>query len=152
CIVLEIPTRPEAAGMHHALGNTLMVEVEELLAEVKIFERRGAARPNPERILVVGNGGALLRGQDGRVTAGALVHFTASTGRDVLISVLCRFALAVSTVCCATRGGFLCHGFLLSHISHPSRLSVWRKCPDTVHTSLRGAQSVPGQRGGCPLP
>src|SRR5207245_498333 len=41
CIVLEIPTHPEATGMHHALGDALMVEVEELLAEVKIFERRG---------------------------------------------------------------------------------------------------------------
>jgi hypothetical protein len=37
-----------------------MVEVEDLLAEVKIFKRRGAARPDPERILVVGNGNALL--------------------------------------------------------------------------------------------
>src|SRR5262252_3517624 len=42
-IVLEIPTHPEAAGMYRPLGDALMVEVEELLAEVKIFERRGTA-------------------------------------------------------------------------------------------------------------
>src|SRR5499426_1369102 len=39
-IILEIPTHPEAAGMYYPLGDALMVEVEELLAEVKIFERR----------------------------------------------------------------------------------------------------------------
>src|SRR5262249_30260140 len=95
-IVLEISTCPEAAGMHHALGDALMVEVEELLAEVKIFERRGAAGTDLERILVVSDGDALLRGQVGRVPTSTLVHFSTGTGHHTLISVLRRFALVGS--------------------------------------------------------
>src|SRR5262249_59524685 len=87
-IVLEIPTHPEAAGMYHPLGDALMVEVEELLAEVKIFERRGTAGTDLERILVVGDGDALLCGQVGRVPTSILVHFAAGTGHHTLISHL----------------------------------------------------------------
>src|SRR5215831_5492401 len=55
-IVLEISTRPEAAGMYHPLRDALMVEVEELLTEVKIFKCCGAAGTDFERILIVGDG------------------------------------------------------------------------------------------------
>src|SRR5262245_23600848 len=103
--------------MHHPLGDTLMIEVEELLAEVKIFERRGAASTNPKRILVVGDGDALLRGQVGRGSTSTLVHFAAGTGHHTLISVLRRFAL-VGSVFRITGGGFLRHILLLyEHVS-----------------------------------
>ena len=55
-VVLEIAMRAKAAGMNHPLGDALMIEVEDLLAKVKIFERRGAAGADPERILIVGYG------------------------------------------------------------------------------------------------
>jgi hypothetical protein len=94
-----------------------MVEVEELLAEVKIFERRRAAGADLERILVVGDGDALLRSQVGRVPASTLVHFATGTGHHTLISVLRRFAL-VSSVFRTTVGRFLRHILLLyEHVS-----------------------------------
>src|SRR5262245_42361492 len=117
-IILEIPMRPEAAGMYHPLGDALMVEVEELLAEVKIFERRGAACTDPERILVVGDGDPLLSGQDGSVPTCTLVYFSASTGHHILISVLRRFALPGSVLRRTTGCMFLRHNLLLSHTSN----------------------------------
>src|SRR5262249_36695219 len=156
-IVLEISTRPEAAGMYHPLGDALMVEVEELLAEVKIFERRGAACTDPERILVVGDGDPLLSGQDGRVSACTLVYFSSRTGHHTLIMVLRRIALVGSVLGRATGCRFLWHALLLSHTSTairvrtiPSRLSSWRKRQETVYTYSGRAQSMPGRRWRCP--
>ena len=45
-VVLEIAMRAKAAGVHDPLGDTLMIEVKNLLAKVKIFKRGGAARAN----------------------------------------------------------------------------------------------------------
>src|SRR4026209_269196 len=86
--------------MNHPLGDALMVEVEELLTQVKISEGRGAARADLERILVVRYRDALLCGQDGRIAIRALVHFAARAGHHALLSILCRLALA---------GGALAH-------------------------------------------
>src|SRR5688572_13810321 len=38
-VVLEIAMRAETAGVNNPLGYTLVVEVEDLLAKVKVFER-----------------------------------------------------------------------------------------------------------------
>jgi hypothetical protein len=76
---------------------------------VKIFEHRGASRPDLERILVVGDRDTLLRGQHGRVTASRLVHFSAGAGRHLLIGVLRCFAVASN----GRWGVFLRHLFLL---------------------------------------
>src|SRR5262245_4488730 len=116
-IILEIPTRPEAAGMYHPLGDALMVEVEELLAEVKVFERRGAACTDPERILVVGDGDPLLSGQDGRVPPCTLVYFSTNTGHHTLISVLRRIALAGSVLGRTPGCVFLCYALCFPHTS-----------------------------------
>ena len=46
-VVLEVAVRPEAAGVDDALGDALVVEVEDLLAEVEVLEQRRAARRRP---------------------------------------------------------------------------------------------------------
>ena len=70
--------------------------MEDLLTEVKIFERRGTARPDSERILVVGYGNALLCRQHRRVATGGLVHLSSGPGRHTLVGVLRRVARAGS--------------------------------------------------------
>jgi len=47
----------------HALGDPLVVEVRHLLAEVEVFEQSRAAHAGLERILVVGDGEALVGGE-----------------------------------------------------------------------------------------
>ena len=63
--------------MDDALGNALVVEVEDLLAEVEVFEQRRPARADAQRVLVVGDRDALLRGQHGHVAAGDLMRLAA---------------------------------------------------------------------------
>ena len=57
---LEVAVRARAAGMDDALGNALVVEVRDLLAQDEILEQRRAARTARERILVVGDRRALV--------------------------------------------------------------------------------------------
>lgn len=57
----EIAMRAEAARVHDALRNALMIEMEDFFAEMKILEQRRAARARLQRVLIVGNGNALLR-------------------------------------------------------------------------------------------
>jgi hypothetical protein len=49
--------------MDHTLGNTLVVEVKDLLAEMKVVDERWTAGADAQRVLVVGDGAALRRGQ-----------------------------------------------------------------------------------------
>ena len=60
--------------MHDPLGDTLVVEVRDLLAQDEVFEQRRPAKPRLERILVVGDRHALIGGQRaaGRVDAYAI--------------------------------------------------------------------------------
>ena len=60
---LEEAVRAEPAGVHHALGNALVIEVEDLLAEVEILEQRRAALADLQGVLIVGDRNALLRRQ-----------------------------------------------------------------------------------------
>jgi hypothetical protein len=65
--------------MHHALGNTLVVEVEDFLTEMEIIHDKRPARADPQRILVVGNRPALGGRQHRRVCFGRLVQLSART-------------------------------------------------------------------------
>ena len=58
-VVLEVPVGAVAAGVHDALGDALVVEVEDLLAEVEVLEQRRPALADPQRVLVVGDRHAL---------------------------------------------------------------------------------------------
>ena len=99
-VVLEVPVRPVPAGVHHPLGDPLVVEVEDLLAEVGILQRGRAALPGPQGVLVVGNDRALLGGQP-RATAGrGLVRLAAVTALDPLVAVLHRLAAALVVAGC----------------------------------------------------
>ena len=56
-----------------------MVEVEDLLAEVRVFQQSRAAGAEAQGVLVVRDGNALRRGQDGDVAAGDLMGLAART-------------------------------------------------------------------------
>ena len=86
-VVLEKAVRAVAAGMHHALGNALVVEVEDLLAEMAVLEQCRATGPLLERILVVGDGMALRVGEDGVSLLRLLVGLAACALGDRLFAV-----------------------------------------------------------------
>jgi hypothetical protein len=80
--------RAETARVYDALGYALVVEVKDLFAEVEIFERSRAAPADLQRILVVGDRCALLRGERGDIAAGDLVRFAALAPADRLLPKL----------------------------------------------------------------
>ena len=63
---LEEPVRSVAAGVHDPLGDALVVEVEDLLAEVEVLQQRRPALADPQGVLVVGDRDA-LRGRQHRL-------------------------------------------------------------------------------------
>ncbi|MPN00938.1 hypothetical protein SDC9_148136 [bioreactor metagenome] len=70
---MAVCARP--ASMDDSLGNALVVEMRDLLAQDEVFQQR---RPTPigtQRILVVGDGNALLRGQRRMELRGLLLQF-----------------------------------------------------------------------------
>lgn len=66
-----------AAGVHDPLRDVLVVEMEQLLAQMKVFEQGGAARTRFERVLVIGDRNALLRRERRYAIAGGLVGLAA---------------------------------------------------------------------------
>ena len=52
-----------AAGVNHALGDALAVEVGDLLEEVVVFEHQGPAGADAAGVLIVVDGVALTGGQ-----------------------------------------------------------------------------------------
>ena len=57
---LEIAMRARSAGVNDALGNSLVIEMGDLLAEGEIFQKRRTALPGFQRILVVRDDDALI--------------------------------------------------------------------------------------------
>ena len=74
---LEIAMRPGAARMHDTLGDALMVEMRDLLAQDEIFEQARAALAALERILIVGDRRSLVGREPLVRTAGILVRLPA---------------------------------------------------------------------------
>jgi hypothetical protein len=72
-----------------------MIEVEDLFAEVLVLEQSRAPRSYLERILVIRNRDALLRGEDGNVSACDLMRLTAGPAKDLLIGELGAFQPAI---------------------------------------------------------
>ncbi len=83
---LEMAVRAIAARMNDALGDALMVEVEDLLAEMEILEQRRAARALLEAVLVVGDRHAML-GSKRRMAGARLMRLAAAT--TILAKALC---------------------------------------------------------------
>ena len=50
---LEIAVRARSAGVNDALWNSLVIEMGDLLAERKIFQKRRTSAPGFQRILIV---------------------------------------------------------------------------------------------------
>ena len=59
-VALEVAVRSVAAGVDDSFGDALVVEVEDLLPEVEVLERRRAPKADAQGVLVVGDGDALL--------------------------------------------------------------------------------------------
>ena len=83
---LEEAMRAESARMYDALGNALVIEMEDLLAKMEVFESRRAARADAQRVLIVRNRRALLRRERRDVAAGRLMSSPADTG---IVGFLC---------------------------------------------------------------
>ena len=84
-VVLEEAMRAVAARMHHALGNPLVVEMKDLLAEMKILDQGRPARTDLERVLVVRHRAALRGGQDRRIALRDLMQLAALAADQFLI-------------------------------------------------------------------
>jgi hypothetical protein len=57
---LEIAVRATPAGMNDALWNSLVIEMGDLLAERKMFQKRGTPAPGFQRILIVRDDDVLI--------------------------------------------------------------------------------------------
>ena len=88
---LEEAVRAEASGVDHPFGDALVVEMEDLLPEVEVLQQRRAAVTRPQRVLVVGDGHALLRRQPGRPPRCGLVGLTA--GADLVDELAGRLSV-----------------------------------------------------------
>ena len=89
--------------MHDALGNALVVEVGDLLAKDEVLEQRRPAQARLQRVLIVGDGHALIGRQRavGRIDA----HAIERTDRRVLADVRPAAADLVGSVQLADGAG-----------------------------------------------
>src|SRR5271170_7625834 len=94
-VVLEITVCAEASSMNNAFRNAFMIEVKNLFPKVGVFHRGRPARPNSERILVVGNRRSLLSGQRRDVISRDLVKFTAGSVARFLVIQFRGLGLAI---------------------------------------------------------
>src|SRR6266576_3531570 len=68
-IILEIAMRSKTPSVNNALRYSFMIEVENLFAKVKVFKCSWPAGTDLQRILIIGYGSTLLRGQHGPVAS-----------------------------------------------------------------------------------
>src|SRR5271156_6501704 len=94
-VIFEIAVFAEASSMNNAFWNAFMIEVKNLFPKVGVFHRGRPARPNSERILVVGNRRSLLSGQRRDVISRDLVKFTAGSVARFLVIQFRGLGLAI---------------------------------------------------------
>lgn len=80
----EEAMRAVTAGMNDALGDSLVVEMEEFLAQMEVFEKRWAAMTGAQRVLIVRDRNALLGCERGYVGARNLMGFATSALRRIV--------------------------------------------------------------------
>jgi hypothetical protein len=85
----------KAAGVDDTLGDAFMIEMENLFAEVKIFQQRRTAFTDAQAVLVVGDRHTLLRGQHIAGRTGDLMQLPASPcpGFEFARGAFCAFVL-----------------------------------------------------------
>src|ERR1035437_8553742 len=76
---LEKPMHARRSRVNDTLGNALVIEMCNFLAEDEILQKRRATRIGPERVLIVGNREALVRGERRVVSTSDLVQFAAAS-------------------------------------------------------------------------
>src|SRR3546814_19504378 len=74
----EIAVGTIATGVNDTLGDALMIEMEDLFAEMKILHQRRSARALAQGVLVISDGRALLGGQRLGAIGSNLMRFAAS--------------------------------------------------------------------------
>ena len=74
-------------GVHYALGNAFVIEVRDLLAEMKIVHQRGPAAADLQRVIGLGEALTLCRGEEIAVLRRTLLTLGARIG--------CRAAFVV---------------------------------------------------------
>src|ERR1051325_5517903 len=121
----------EPACMHDALGDALVIKVEDLLAEMKILKCRRPAAADSQRILVVGDRSSLLGRQDRDVASRHLMRLTALTADDCLAAKGGGLAFAISLAATSRT---------LRHVCFPKKLG--RSLPGHAHGEHRAARSV----------
>ena len=62
-VVFEEAVRAIASSVNDPLGDALVVEVEDLLPKMKIFQQGRPSRADPQRVLIIRDQDALLGGQ-----------------------------------------------------------------------------------------
>ena len=101
---------PESPCVNDAFRDSLMVEVEDFLSQVKIFQGRRSPCADFEGILIVGNRRTLLRGEDWHAFTGDLVKLSTRRGLTFGTDILCF------------RVSLLSHGFCPVILSLPVAL------------------------------
>jgi hypothetical protein len=74
-----------SSGVDDSLRNTLMVKMEDLFAEVKVFEESGASGTDLQAVLVIRNRSTLSRGEHRLVAGSNLMEFAPSANAELLI-------------------------------------------------------------------
>ena len=77
--------RAVAAGMDDALWDPLVVEMEDLFAEMEILDQGRSTRADLERILVIRDRSALSGGHDRDIASASLVEFASFATVQFLI-------------------------------------------------------------------
>jgi hypothetical protein len=65
--------------VNDTLRNTLVIEMRDFFAKDEILQKRRAARIGSERVLIIGNCHALVRGERGVLSSSDLVQLAAGS-------------------------------------------------------------------------
>src|ERR1035441_1186381 len=76
---LEESMRARRSRVNDTLGNTFVIEMGNLFAKDEILQKRRATRIGPERVLIIGERDALVRGERGVLSTSGLVKLASGS-------------------------------------------------------------------------
>jgi hypothetical protein len=91
--------------MHHALGDSLVVEMEDLFTKMEIFDKCRSALANLQCVLIVGDRDALGRGKNGGALFCNLMQLTAVAAEQCLLVNLCAWLFPAYSGHCSCSDG-----------------------------------------------